>query len=144
MRNRHWRDAWPTLLRQPTRVRCVNNAVVNIARETEVASREAEGVFTEEAADLGVVPAGVVIVQARVGVVFLAGVEIAADACQAAGDVAKAVVLEVVSWGRERARVVDKVSVCAQVIGQRPEDLPAAYLVDLCFLQNFEKMSLLV
>jgi len=102
----------------------VRRAVAAVAVEVRVAAGEADGVFADEAAGAGVVPAGTVVVQTGETVQVAAGVEGANRAGQAAGDGrdTEGRVLDVLHTERAVDPMARQVAHRALVIGQRPDD----------------------
>ena len=102
----------------PTRIHPQRRPIPHIPAEIDIAGGEAEGVFAEEPAGAGVVPAGAVEVEAGGGVPFPAGVgepglELAVGL---ADDLAERVVADVVddrggAGGGDRFSVVSNVAV---------------------------------
>ena len=110
----------------PTRIHPQRRPIPHIPVEIHIAGGEAEGVFAEEPAGAGVVPAGAVEVEAGGGVPFPAGVgepglELAVGL---ADDLAEGVVADVVDdrGGAGGGVVLHQVADGAEVVAEAPGD----------------------
>jgi len=124
----------------PTRIHPQRRPIPNIPVQVDIAGGEAEGVFAEEPAGAGVVPAGAVEVEAGGGVPLPArvgepGLELAV---RLADDLAERVVADVVDdRGRPGGRVVlHQVADRAEVVAEAPGDGSSSARGDLLVRQD--------